>query len=53
LTYGQFMNGLKNAGITLDRKQLAELAVASPSGFGAIAAQAKAAAKFAGSAAAS
>lgn len=45
LTYGQFMHGLKNAGITLDRKQLAELAVASPAGFGSIAAQAKAAVK--------
>ena len=33
LTYGQFMNGLKNAGITLDRKSLSELAVSSPAAF--------------------
>src|ERR1700748_3508562 len=48
LTYGQFMNGLKNAGITLDRKQLAELAVSSQAAFAAIVAQAKAAAKTVG-----
>ena len=30
LTYGQFINGLKNAGVTLDRKSLSELAVSSP-----------------------
>src|SRR3982751_4019023 len=33
LTYGQFMNGLKAAGNTLDRKSLAELAVSSPASF--------------------
>src|SRR5438094_5735739 len=33
LTYGQFMAGLKAAGNTLDRKSLAELAVASPASF--------------------
>lgn len=43
LTYGQFMNGLKNAGITLDRKQLADLAVNGQAAFAAVAAQAKAA----------
>ena len=32
LTYGQFINGLKNAGVTLDRKSLSELAIASPGG---------------------
>ena len=37
LTYGQFMNGLKNAGITLDRKQLADLAVNGPAAFAAVA----------------
>ncbi len=49
LTYGQFMNGVKNAGITLDRKQLAELAISGPAAFAAIAAKAKAAAKTVGS----
>jgi large subunit ribosomal protein L20 len=29
LTYGQLINGLKSAGVTLDRKSLAELAVTS------------------------
>ena len=49
LTYGQFMAGLKTAGITLDRKSLAELAVSSPKGFGALVAQVKSAAKPDGS----
>jgi large subunit ribosomal protein L20 len=43
LTYGQFINGLKNAGITLDRKILSELAISSPKAFAAVVAQAKAA----------
>ena len=30
LTYAQLINGLKNAGVTLDRKSLSELAVSSP-----------------------
>jgi len=30
LTYGQFISGLKQAGVTLDRKSLSELAVSSP-----------------------
>jgi large subunit ribosomal protein L20 len=34
-------NGLKNAGNTLDRKSLAELAATSPAAFSAVAAQAK------------
>jgi large subunit ribosomal protein L20 len=51
LTYGQFMNGLKNAGVTLDRKMLAELAVSNPGAFAGLAAQAKAHAKTAGSSA--
>jgi large subunit ribosomal protein L20 len=47
LTYGQLINGLKNAGVTLDRKSLAELAVSSPAAFASIAKQAKGAAKTA------
>jgi len=43
LTYSQLINGLKNAGNTLDRKSLAELAATSPAAFAAVAAQAKAA----------
>src|SRR5207237_989338 len=42
LTYGQLINGLKNAGVTLDRKSLSELAVSSPAAFATLAAQAKA-----------
>ena len=45
LSYGQFIHGLKNAGNTLDRKSLAELAATSPAAFAAVAAQAKAALK--------
>lgn len=36
LTYGRFINGLKLAGITLDRKQLAELLVSEPAAFEAV-----------------
>src|SRR6478736_7204297 len=43
LTYGQFINGLKNAGVPLDRKSLSELAIASPSAFATLAEQATAA----------
>ena len=43
LTYSQLISGLKNAGNTLDRKSLAELAATSPAAFAAVAAQAKAA----------
>ena len=43
LTYAQLIRGLKDAGITLDRKSLAELAVAQPAAFAKVAAQAKAA----------
>ena len=45
LTYGQFINGLKNAGVTLDRKSLSEIAISSPAAFATLAEQAKAAAK--------
>ncbi|MGE0569756.1 MAG: 50S ribosomal protein L20 [Dehalococcoidia bacterium] len=43
LTYSRLINGLKRAGIDLDRKQLADLAVTRPDAFGQIAEQAKAA----------
>ena len=43
LSYNQFVNGCTKAGIELDRKVLADLAVSDPDAFGAIAAQAKAA----------
>src|SRR5215218_1685175 len=43
LTYGRLIHGLKNAGNTLDRKSLAELAATSPAAFAAVASQAKAA----------
>jgi large subunit ribosomal protein L20 len=33
LTYGRFISGLKNAGVTLDRKVLADLAVADSATF--------------------
>ncbi|MDD5434501.1 MAG: 50S ribosomal protein L20 [Nitrospira sp.] len=33
LSYSKFIAGLKNAGITLDRKVLADLAVNDPAGF--------------------
>ncbi|MEQ1910352.1 MAG: 50S ribosomal protein L20 [Vicinamibacterales bacterium] len=45
LTYGQLIHGLKNAGNTLDRKSLAELAATSPAAFAAVAEQAKSALK--------
>jgi len=45
MTYSRFMNGLKLAGIELDRKVLADLAVREPEAFKAIADQAQAALK--------
>ena len=42
LTYGQLINGLKNAGVALDRKSLSELAISSPAAFTTLAKQAKA-----------
>ena len=36
LTYSRFMEGLKAAGICLDRKSLSELAIANPEGFKAV-----------------
>ena len=44
LTYSRFMNGLKNAGIELDRKVLADIAGNDPEAFAVLAEQAKAAA---------
>jgi large subunit ribosomal protein L20 len=41
LTYGEFMRGLKIAGVALDRKTLADLAVREPGAFARIAGQAK------------
>ncbi|MBI4593502.1 MAG: 50S ribosomal protein L20 [Candidatus Rokubacteria bacterium] len=41
LSYSAFMAGLKRAGILLDRKVLAELAVKDPGGFAKLAAAAK------------
>lgn len=41
LTYGQLIRGLKVAGIGLDRKTLADLAVKEPAAFARIAGQAK------------
>jgi large subunit ribosomal protein L20 len=43
LSYNQFIAGCRKAGIELDRKVLADLAVSDPVAFGAIAEQAKAA----------
>jgi large subunit ribosomal protein L20 len=43
LTYGQLVSGLKAAGVTLDRKSLADLAVTEPAAFAKIAQQAKSA----------
>ena len=43
LTYSQLIRGLKGAGIELDRKMLADMAVAQPSAFAAVAQKAKAA----------
>lgn len=42
LTYSRFMNGLKRAGIEVDRKSLADLAVRSPEAFTALADRSKA-----------
>ena len=41
LTYSRFINGLAKAGIEVDRKVLADLAVHEPEAFGAIVDQAK------------
>lgn len=41
LSYSQFISGLKTAGVGLDRKALADLAVREPNAFAYLAAQAK------------
>ena len=43
INYSQFMNGLKKAGVTLNRKMLSEIAVSDKAAFTALVAQAKAA----------
>jgi len=45
LTYGQLIDGLKHAGVALNRKSLSELAASSPEAFATLARQAKAARK--------
>jgi len=45
MTYGRFINGLNLAGIEVDRKVLADLAVREPEAFKALVEQAKAALK--------
>jgi large subunit ribosomal protein L20 len=41
LTYGQFMNGLQQAGVALDRKMLAHLAVTDPPAFASLVTRAR------------
>ena len=41
LSYSRFMHGLKQAGVEMDRKVLAELAISDPKAFGALAEMAK------------
>lgn len=43
MNYSTFMNGLKKAGITLNRKVLSEIAIADPQAFTALVEKAKAA----------
>ena len=43
ITYSQLMRGLKAAGITIDRKMLADMAATKSAAFAKVAAQAKAA----------
>ncbi len=43
INYSRFMNGLKKAGIDLNRKMLSEIAIADKEGFSALVAKAKAA----------
>ncbi len=45
MNYSTFMNGLKKAGVSLNRKMLAELAVSDAAAFTALTEQAKAALK--------
>ncbi len=43
MNYSTFMNGLKKAGVDLNRKMLSEIAIADPAGFTALTETAKAA----------
>ena len=43
INYSTFMNGLKKAGVTLNRKMLSEIAIADPAGFTALVEKVKAA----------
>ena len=43
INYSRFMNGLKTAGITMNRKMLSEVAIADPAAFTALVEKAKAA----------
>jgi large subunit ribosomal protein L20 len=43
LSYSVFMNGLKKAGIELDRKVLSDMAITDPTGFAQLCEQSKAA----------
>ena len=43
INYSQFMNGLKKAGVTLNRKMLSEIAIHDAAAFTALVEQAKAA----------
>lgn len=45
MNYSTFMNGLKKAGVTLNRKMLSEIAISDPAAFTALTEQAKAALK--------
>ena len=45
MNYSTFINGLKKAGIDLNRKMLSEIAISDPAGFTALTEQAKAALK--------
>ena len=47
MNYSTFMNGLKKAGITLNRKMLSELAVSDPAAFAELVNKAKAALAYA------
>jgi large subunit ribosomal protein L20 len=49
ISYSKFMHGLKAAGVTLDRKVLAEVAAGDAAGFGLLVEKAKAALEQAGS----
>ncbi len=43
MNYSTFMNGLKKAGVTLNRKMLSEIAISDPAAFTALCEQSKAA----------